>query len=323
MRLLVTRFSSIGDIILTTPVLRAIKRKYPDAVLDFLVLDQFKDAIAGNPHINNLIVFRKDKYRGIMGIIRFSRKLAPKGYDVVIDLHAKTRSILLSILLRTKVLRYRKRSWWKTIGVRLRLFRYHVDDTIVQNYFRPLKSLGIHYTAEKLEFYYTLQDAQRIKDFDDFVVMAPGAANNTKKWFHEYFAQLGKKLQKKIVLIGGTEDFNDCEKIRKTIGPKCTNFAGKLSLKESGALIFKSDYVITNDSGPFHIARGVDKKVFVIIGPTDPGMFEYDEKSILLYEGIECSPCSLHGDTKCPKRHFNCMKALTPSKVYQTITSLV
>jgi len=97
--------------------------------------------------------------------------------------------------------------------------------------------------------------------------------------------------------------------------------AGKLSLKESGALMSKAQYVVTNDSGPFHIARGVSKKVFVIFGPTDPNMFTYDaNNTVLLYNQLACAPCSLHGDDKCPQGHFRCMQELTPEDVYTKIS---
>ena len=323
MKILIIRLSSIGDIVLTTPVLEAIKDKYPEATLDFLVMDKFKDGICGNRCIDNLILFEKEKYKGLWGIIKFSRKLKKNGYDIIIDLHSKVRSILISRILGNKVLRYKKRSWWKTLCVRLRFIRYHVDDTIVRNYFRPLKKLGIFYTHEKLKFDFKMQDIESVKHFKNFIAMAPGAGNSTKKWPKEYFAELAKRLTENILLIGGNSEYNHFEYIRKEIGERCQNLAGKLSLKESGALISRSNYVITNDSAPFHIARGVGKKVFVIFGPTDPGMFEYDENSIILHKDIKCSPCSLHGDKKCPKGHFNCMKTLTPEEVYRVVKSSV
>jgi len=319
LKILVIRLSSIGDIILTTPVLEAIKDKYPDAILDFLVMDKFKDAISGNRYIDNLIVFEKEKFKGISGIIQFSKKLNKNHYDIILDLHSKIRTILFSSFINGKVLRYKKRSWWKAPLVRLRWIRYKVDDTIVRNYFKPLNKLEIFYTREKLKFDYKINDIENVKNFNDFIVMAPGAANYTKKWPKEYFSEFGKRLRGQIVLIGGKDDFNDFEFIKNEVGDKCVNLAGKLNLKESGALISQSKYVITNDSGPFHIARGVDTKVFVIFGPTDPGMFEYDEDSILLFEDVQCSPCSLHGNKKCPKGHFKCMKDLTPEKVYKIV----
>jgi ADP-heptose:LPS heptosyltransferase len=323
LKILIIRLSSIGDIILTTPVLEAIKSRFPDSVIDFLVMDQFKEAISGTPWINNLILFEKEKYISVIDLVRFSKKLNKNNYDIVIDLHAKIRSIVIASKLKAKVLRYKKRAWWKSFLVPLRLIKYHVDDTIVRNYFMPLKEIGVHYSGEKLKFYFSKNDLIKVSGFKDFIVIAPGAANHTKQWPKEYFAELGKMLSEKIILIGGKSEYDTFEDIRRIIGGRCENLAGKLSIKESGALISKSKYIVTNDSGPFHIARGVSKKAFVIFGPTDPGMFEYDADSILLYDEANCSPCSLHGDKKCPKKHFSCMMALTPERVYKIIADSV
>jgi ADP-heptose:LPS heptosyltransferase len=240
---------------------------------------------------------------------------------MVIDLHAKIRSRVITAQIKARVLRYKKRVWWKSILVPLRLIRYKVDDTIVRNYFNALGPIGVHFTEEKLHFFFEQRHLDAVKEYNNFIVMAPGAANPTKAWLPEYFARVGRMLSEKIILIGGRNEFDAFEAIKIAIGGNCENLAGKLSLKESGALISKSKYVVTNDSGPFHIARGVGKKVFVIFGPTDPGMFEYDSQSILLYEKKDCAPCSLHGDNQCPRRHFSCMKDLTPEKVYASIAA--
>jgi ADP-heptose:LPS heptosyltransferase len=319
LRILVIRLSSIGDIILTTPVLKALRERYPHARIDYLVMDRFKDAIAGVPWIDNLILFPRESCRGVHGLVRFANGLARNRYDMVIDLHAKFRSRIISKRLGARVLRYRKRVWWKSILVPLRLTTYHVDDTIVRNYFRSLAQLGIHYTEEKLFFLYEDSDLAAVPALDDFVVMAPGAANETKKWPLEYFGQLGCRIDGTIALVGGKAEFAALETIRQAIGGRCENLAGKLSLKESGALMSRARFVVTNDSGPFHISRGVGTKAFVLFGPTDPAMFTYDKNTVLLYEGISCSPCSLHGDRKCPRGHFRCMLNLTPDKVMRII----
>ena len=319
LKILVIRLSSIGDIILTTPVLKAIKAEYPSATIDFLVMENFQDAISGVPWVDSLLLFNKYRNRRMTDLLRFGRRLNQNAYDLVIDLHAKIRSIIIASQIRSKTLRYKKRAWWKSILVPLRLIRYNVDDTIVKNYFRPLKQIGIHFNEEKLHFAFEPGHLDAVNAYENFVVMAPGAANATKAWPEEYFARLGRMIGGNIVLIGGGSEYDSFETIRTAIGDACKNLAGKLSLKESGALISKSNYVITNDSGPFHIARGVGKKVFVIFGPTDPGMFEYDSQSILLYEKKDCAPCTLHGDNICPQSHFSCMRDLTPEKVYARI----
>lgn len=313
--------SSFGDVILTTPVLRELRKKYPDALIDFVVLDKFKEAIRGNKNVNNLIIFEKDKYKGIKGIYDFSKKLGD--YDLVIDLHAKMRSFFISNFVKGKVLRYRKRPLWKSLFVKWKLIKYSVDHTIIKSYFKPLEILGLKYKGEELDFDFEAKDLEKVRTYDNFVVFAPGASKETKKWTKENFSFLAKKLHeeynKKIILIGGKNEWEELEEIRKNSGEFCINLGGQLSLKESGALLSKASFVVTNDSGPFHMARGVKTLSFVIFGPTDPNMFEYNDKAILLFANEPCSPCSLHGDKACPKGHFNCMKNLTAEKVFEVI----
>ena len=321
MKILVIRMSSFGDVILTTPVLTQLREKYPNAVIDFIVLDKFKVAIRGNKNIDNLIIFEKDKYKGLSGIYKFSKKLGD--YDLIIDLHAKMRSFMISKLVKGRVLRYKKRALWKSLFVKWKLIKYSVDHTIVKSYFKPLEVLGLKCRGEELEFDFEAKDLEKVKEYEEFVVFAPGASKETKKWTKENFSRLGKlindKFNKKIILIGGKNEWEELEEIRKNSGEFCINLGGKLSLKESGALLSKADFVVTNDSGPFHMARGVNTLSFVIFGPTDPNMFEYNNNSILLFGNEPCSPCSLHGDKVCPKGHFNCMKNLTAEKVFEIV----
>ncbi|TDT70610.1 lipopolysaccharide heptosyltransferase II [Hypnocyclicus thermotrophus] len=328
-KVLIIRFSSIGDVILTTPILTEIKKKYPNWDIDFIVMDKFKDAITYNSNINKLIIFEKDKYKGKNGIQKFIKEKLKGEYDLIIDLHNKFRSIYISKLLKARdkceVLTYKKRKWWKSLLVKMRLIKYKVDNTIIKNYFKPLEKYQIYYNGENIEFNFLKEHLEKIKKLkiENFVVFAPGASKETKKWPKENFASLAKLIKKEynynIILIGSKAEEKDLSKINKLSGNICINLAGKLNLKESGAIISKAYFVVTNDSGPFHIARGVKTKTFVIFGPTSPGMFEYDKNSILLYENEECSPCSLHGDKKCPKKHFKCMKNLTADKVFKII----
>lgn len=323
MKILVIRLSSIGDIILTTPVLKAFKEKYPEATIDFLVLDKFKAAIEGLPYIDNLILFNKKENDGLKNMKIFAEKLRSNNYDYVFDLHSKLRSKVISKHLGVKCYRYRKRSWWKTLLVKLRLIKYEVDDTIVKNYFGAFKVFGLEYKGEDLTFSFPSGMEEKFKEYADLPVIAPGASKNTKKWTPEGFGTLAKlifeKYGKETILIGGNEDKEVCEKIDEISGGHTINLAGKLSLKESGALLSRAKFLVTNDSGPFHIARGVKCKTFVIFGPTSPGMFDLGENDTLIYSGESCAPCSLHGDKFCPKHHFNCMKNIKGEMVLKEI----
>src|SRR3712207_392313 len=130
MRILVIRLSSIGDVLLTTPVLKAWKEKYPDSILDFVVLKQFKAAIQNCPYIDNLYVFEKEKNDGLFRLIKFAKKLSENRYDYVFDLHNKFRSQVLRWTIGSPYFVYSKRKWWKSILVNSGLISYQVDDTI-------------------------------------------------------------------------------------------------------------------------------------------------------------------------------------------------
>jgi ADP-heptose:LPS heptosyltransferase len=317
--ILVIRFTSLGDVILTTPVVAALRKRFPQARIDFLVMNSCAEAIHGNPHIDTLIRFDKTRHSGLRGLVAFARRL--ETYDLIIDLHAKLRSRILTTFMPGRVLRYRKRAWWKPIGVRLRLIRYHADAPIVTTFFKALSPMGIPIGSETLSFSFSDADQHRVAAHAGAVVLAIGAANATKKWPAEQYARLGELIPDPIVIIGGGVDGEDGALIRQRIGNRCTNLAGGLSLKESGALLAAAKYVVCNDSVSFHMARAVGTQAFVIFGPTDPGMFTYDDRAVLLYRGEPCSPCSLHGDPKCPRGHFNCMLKLKPETVLAHISA--
>ena len=323
MRILVIRLSSIGDVVLTTPVLKEFKKKYPHSTVDFVVLKRFKDSIEGSPYIDNLILFDKKKYKGLKGIKEFVETIKENKYDYVFDLHSKLRSVGICFFLGAKTYRYKKRALWKTLLVKMKLIKYKVDNTIIKNYFGAFEEMGISYKGEDLSFAFAEEDLVKVEEYNNFIALAPGASKKTKEWCVDGFGKLAKlvhdKYGKNIILVGGPGDKGKCSRINEISGGICIDLSGELSLKESGALLSKADYLVTNDSGPFHIARGVKTKSFVIFGPTDPGMFEYDEYGTLICMNEQCSPCSLHGDKECPKGHFNCMKKLKAEDVLEVI----
>ncbi|MGL6066977.1 MAG: glycosyltransferase family 9 protein [Cetobacterium sp.] len=327
MRVLIIRLSSIGDVILTTPILKELKRKYPEIIIDFLVMENFKDSILGCPYIDNLILFNKKKHDGLKNMIVFGKELKENNYDYVFDLHSKVRSKIISGAIRSKTFTYKKRGLLKTFLVKTKVIKYKVDNTIIKNYFGAFKILGLEYKGEDLTFSFEDKHLQKLKtlcvEYENIPMLAPGASKETKKWTKEEFAHLSKllynKYGKKPIIIGSKDEYEMCETIKKLSGDTAVNLAGKLNLKESGALLSKGRFLVTNDSGPFHIARGVKCPTYVIFGPTSPEMFEYDENNRLIYLNEPCSPCSLHGDKECPKKHFNCMKKLSAERVMSTI----
>ncbi|NLK62640.1 MAG: glycosyltransferase family 9 protein [Fusobacteria bacterium] len=324
MKVLFIRFSSIGDIILTTPVLTEFKKKFPDAEVDFLTFTHFQDAISGNKNIDNLICFEKDKYKGFFGIKKFVKEnLKNNNYDIVIDLHSKIRSKLISLFLNKKTYTYNKRNFFKTILVKLRLSKYTPCDTIVKRYFNALEKFDIKYSGENLEFNYFFKDKKKVDKYRGSIVLGVGASKETKKWKKEYFSKLSELLnnyyKRDIVIVGSKSEYEEIQFICNENKGYCYNLAGELTLKETAALMSESLFTVVNDSGPFHISRGVKAKTFVIFGATSPKMFDFTNNSTLIYSNEICSPCSLHGDKACPKGHFNCMNNLTPEIVFEKI----
>ncbi|MCX5773594.1 MAG: glycosyltransferase family 9 protein [Fusobacteria bacterium] len=322
-KILVIRFSSIGDIILTTPILRALSQKFPSAEIDILVLKQFEEAILGIDSVSKVILFDKEHYKGKSGIKKFVSSNLSKEYDCVVDLHAKIRSKLVAKFLGKPTYRYKKRSLWKTVFVKMKMIKYHVNGSIVNNYFGAVSSLGVENIGEELEFFISKKDKEKIPN-GEYCVMAIGASKETKKWPVSYFMELAKLSNIPVKFVGDRKDFSVLEPLlaREKI-LHVENLCGKFSLKESGAVISNAKFVVCNDSALFHIARALKRNVFVFFGPTDPNMFTFTQREILLQANVVCQPCSLHGDRECPKKHFECMKNITPQEVKILIDSSI
>ena len=341
MKILIIRFSSFGDVVLTTPVIRAIKEKYPEAVIDFIVYNTFSEAISLNPEIRNLVIFEKKKSKDRNYIKDIVNKLKLENYDYVIDLHSKFLSRIIGKSLEnknTQYCRYKKRKWWKTILVKAKLITYNADCTIVESYFTALKKLGISFSdknmkngfGDNLEFYIDKKmEEEFVQKYDlkngSYFVLAPGASKFTKKW--PYYDELAKKILEneskfvknneklRIFVIGGKEDAN----VVKADGDgQVIDLCGEISFKESGILLKYAKAAIVNDSGPFHIARAVKAKTFVFFGPTDPKLFSF-EKSTFLLNNPNCPPHSLYGDDKFPKKYADCMAGISVETVFDKI----
>ena len=333
-KILIIRFSSFGDVLLTTPVIRAIKKKYPDTIIDFIVYTNFSEAINLNPNLRKVILFEKSKSKDRTYIRNIIERLKSEKYDYVIDLHSKILSRIIGHKLKnknTKYCRYKKRKWWKTLLVKAKLITYNADCTIVESYFTALKELGIIFSEENkkngrgdaLEFYIERNmENEIVKKYDlrksDYFVLAPGASKFTKKW--PYYDELAKKILEseknlKIFVIGGKEDANV---VKSDKNDRIVDLCGKISFKESGVLLKYSKIAVTNDSGPFHIARAVKAKTFVFFGPTDPKLFSF-EKNTFLLNNPNCTPHSLYGDDKFPKKYKDCMSGISVEEVFEKI----
>lgn len=341
MKILIIRFSSFGDIVLTTPIIRAIKSKYPNAEIDFLVYNTFVEAISDNPYINKLIIFNKNNSKNKEYIIEIIKKLSEEKYDFVVDLHSKILSRIISFKLKKNnpnlvCMKYHKRKWWKSILVKMKLIHYNPDRPIVDGYFEAVKKLNvtkndlrntekIKIDGDNLEFYVNdkvekeIIDKYNLKN-ENYVVLAPGASKFTKKWtYYDELAEniLNKYNGYKVYVVGGKEDYGVVRERENVI-----DLAGKISFKESGILMKYAQLVVANDSGPFHIARSYHVNIIVFFGPTSPKLFNFEEKTKLMYNE-KCKPHSLYGDDKFPNKYKDCMTGIKIEKVIKEVEKIL
>ena len=308
-RILLIRFSSIGDIVLTTPVVRALRGKYPNADIRFVTKRQYSELVLPNNYING--VFCLDN--GLMALASELRGFKP---DLVIDLHHNLRTRILRTLVGGKWLAFRKLNVEKWLKVNLKVDRLP-NVHIVDRYLATLKPLGITVDGKGLDFFFPTDFVapQLPGAFGNrYVAVVVGAKFKTKQLPLHKLVELCNGLARPIILIGGKDDRPLADAIVAQTSAPVYNVCGTLSLTGSAWVIKGADAVITPDTGMMHIASAFNKRVISVWGNTIPafGMYPYlpnHEQSYLSeVKELSCRPCSKIGYAKCPKGHFNCME---------------
>lgn len=309
MKILVVRFSSIGDIVLTSPVLRNLSEQLEGVEIHYLTKRQYAGLVMPNPHVNKVHVLKEDFSETIQA-------LKSVGFDLMIDLHNNLRTRRLSLLLQIPYKRVDKEN-----GKKLRMVflkdRKLKNRHIVDRYMDTCRSLGISNDEKGLDFFFP-SDFDPPSDLlpetieENFVAMAIGGQHFTKKMTPLKLVELAQKIESQIVILGGPEDAEVGQQMAELCS-NVTNVAGKTSLNESAYLIQKSQALITHDTGMMHIAAALKKDVYSIWGNTIPefGMNPYKagiNSQKFQVKGLACRPCSKIGYDKCPAGHFKCME---------------
>ena len=313
-KFLILRFSSIGDIILTTPVVRCLKLQYPEAEVHFATKKQFKVLVENNPYI--------DKYFLLDGPLNtFVEALKEENYNYVIDLHNNLRTSVIKYRLGKPSFSYNKLNYEKWLLVNLKINRMP-DVHIVDRNLKTVEFLGVINDNKGLDYFIPPQHevdlTDAIGDTPTFVAYAIGGQHFTKKLPIGRMIDLCSKINKKIVLLGGKEDEPNGDVIANALGDKIFNACGKYNLNQSASILKKAEYVISHDTGLMHIASALKKRIVSVWGNTVPefGMYPYQTQfSIIENKGLPCRPCSKIGYSKCPKGHFKCMNDLVLDKI--------
>jgi ADP-heptose:LPS heptosyltransferase len=332
-KILIIRFSSIGDIVLTTPVIRCLKEQLTGGVnIHYLTKEQFAPLLGYNPNITKIHVIKQN----IREVIHELRK---EKFDHIIDLHRNFRSVGIWMNLLTSYSTFRKLNFKKWILVRFKI-NLLPDIHIVDRYFRAVASLGVKNDGKALDYYIPEKDYSYNALIPEscrkgFVAFVIGARHQTKCLPEDMIAAVCKQLFKPVVLIGGPEDRAKGERIREMVeegvswgidkdgGQHVINACGKYTLNQSACIINNAEKIISNDTGMMHIAAALGKPILSIWGNTVPafGMYPYfpvdkgDNSKIVEVNGLSCRPCSKLGYATCPLGHFKCMRMIPVDQI--------
>ena len=312
LKVLVIRFSSIGDIVLTTPVVRCLKTQRPDIELHYVTKASYRFLIADNPYIDKIHVLEESLW-GLIG------KLRQEKFDVVIDLHNNLRTLQLKTALGVESYSFNKLNWEKWLFVNLKV-KAMPNVHIVDRYLDATRKLGVVNDDRGLDYFIPYKDIIEpdwlpITHQNGYVAYAIGGQHETKKLPLERMIELCQKINYPIVLLGGKEDAENGEAIERALGKeRVYNACGKCNFNQSASLVQQSKLVFSHDTGLMHVAAAFKKKVYSIWGNTVPefGMYPYQTNFVILENRqLDCRPCSKIGNKRCPKGHFKCMNELS------------
>ncbi len=320
MKALIIRFSSIGDIVLTTPVVRCLKHQHPDWEVHYLTKASFGTLLTSNPYIDKIHTLGND----LDVVIEVLKK---EKYDYVVDLHHNLRTLRVKKALNVKSFAFPKLNIQKWFLTNLKM-NFMPDKSIVERYFEAVRPLGVHNDGKGLDYF--LPDNKKLGNNDipmshwgGYVGCVIGGSYNTKKLPLDKWKEFCAKVPYPVILLGGPEDQHDGLEIAEQDKIKIYNSCGKFDINESAELVKIARVIVSNDTGLMHIAAAYQKPIISLWGNTSPdmGMFPYygynnlkdrvaPQSIILENKLLNCHPCSKIGYNNCPKGHFKCMKEL-------------
>lgn len=317
---LIIRLSSLGDILLSTPLIRTIKTRFPHVEIDIIVKLQYYDVIAHNPHLRNKYSFNIKKKKEILSELKSNK------YDLIIDLQNNFKSRKISARLNGKVLRFDKKSVEKFLLVKTKINFLKEADPIPVRYANTLgdfelddKGLDIVTTSLPSEFLFINEN---------YIGICPGSIHYTKMWPLDSYVKLCRLLLKNgwnILLFGGLTDRKICLEIKSQV-PEVINLQNDDDILQTAANMILCKAIYCNDSGLMHTACAAEVPVISFFGSTvkEFGFMPYKNKNIILENtSLACRPCSHIGKDHCPKKHFKCMNDISPQTAFEALESIL
>jgi heptosyltransferase-2 len=336
-KILVIRLSSIGDVVLVTPLLRNLRRHFSEAQIDVVVKASYADLLRHHPAISRLHEVNPE--RGRAGLQALGKQLREQRYDVALDVHKNFRSLFLARAARApQVLRYKKFYLRRWLLVHAKLNFLRRAPPIRQRYLEAAAALGVIDDGGAAELFWTEAEekaADRLlrsagwNGRSTLIALAPGAGFFTKRWPVESFAETARALVARgyfVVILGGEQDRDLAAAIQRGLSGTHASLAGQTGLLVTAAILKRCHALISNDSGVMHLAEAVGTPLAAIFGSTtrELGFFPQRPASRVLENiTLRCRPCSHLGKAKCPKGHFLCMKAIAPEQVLAVLDDLL
>jgi heptosyltransferase-2 len=330
-KILIFHTAFIGDIVLSTPLIKKIKYKYPDSEITYVTTPAGKKILENNPLLPKIISYdKRGKDNGIKGILSLASVLKKEKFDIVYIPHRYLRSSLICFLAKIP-----KRIGYSISEGKLFLTEKKDYNKDLHEVDRLLNLVDIdNFQDKKIDLYPSQEDYNYIEkiwqdeNLEDkkTIALAIGSKWYTKMWPIDYFNELINKLEKldniRLIIVGGKDEL----KLPVKYSEKSINLIDKTSLLQLGALLSKVDILVTNDSSPIHIASAFDTYILAIFGATvqELGFYPWSKNSKVIENNkLDCRPCGLHGGNSCPEKHFKCMLDISVDKVYNEIVKKI
>ena len=325
---LVVRFSSIGDVLLITPLLRAIRRRHPDARITVLTKGAYTPLIDDNPNVDEVIALEPGD-----SLPALATRIRAAGYTHLLDLHDNLRSRVLRALAPGPWRSYPMYRAARALLIHAKRDRYPVHRPVAERYFAAARGLDVHPDGEPPEFSIgptamaaadAWLDETGHSNTRPLVALAPGAAHATKRWPTEHWRALAGRIVEAgtdIVVVGGVGDRAVADQVVAELGDRSRSAAGLFGLQSTGALLRRAKALVSGDTGVMHMATGVGTPVVALFGPTVEafGFFPYTRRAEVVQLDLPCRPCSSHGGPVCPLGHHHCLELVEPEVVYAAL----
>ena len=323
-KILIIRLSSLGDIVLTQSAVQALRNEFPDAQIHYLTKKVYSPIVEMFNCVDD-IHYWENKYT----LLKNLRKIK---FDLAIDLHSKFNTFIIKSFINAK----RTVTYNKEHFLRRQIVKKKTERTIsstVGLYFTALKKIGIGIEISEPRLF-PLDNTQMPKTFSTnekkrYIGLFPGALHKTKQYpikqLADFIDSVPSEWNCQFLIFGSKAEIGLADELNSLTDIGIIDLCGELTLQQLVFAINKMDVIITNDSGPMHIAAALAKLQIAIFGATHPklGFAPMNKKAILLSANLQCQPCSLHGSDNCPKKHFNCMKSISAEQILNSLKTLI